>query len=247
MDRRDFGPSGKRTVSPAGTAKGAGANAETNFVRELISKLVAGGLSAAVILLWWPQFFPTDNATTWLVRGVVWTLSFELLVHALMPIERALWESHAGSRVRSGASRASSRFGSPRRSVRGRAGVACAALAVPVALLVAAPQQPAKPKTAAAVRHVTEVKRIVKVERRQVRVAQVVPVASTTPEPPAAPVSAPPAAIHSKPATRSTTRAHRPAPASTQSGPGTQSTSGNSPSTASTPEQVASAPASSAR
>jgi hypothetical protein len=142
-------------------------------VRELLSKLVAGGLSAAVILLWWPNFFPADNATTWLVRGVIWTLSFELLVHALLPLERELWESRVGVRVRSGAG---SRLGAPRRSLRGRATVACGALAVPLTLLTFAPSPPVKTARAASVRHVTEVKRIVKVERRQVRVAKVVPV-----------------------------------------------------------------------
>jgi hypothetical protein len=227
-------------------------DAETNHVRELISKLVAGGLSAAVILLWWPRFFPADNATTWLVRGVVWTLSFELLLHALVPIERGLWDSRTGTRLRSGASRAGSRLGSPRRSVRGRAGVACAALAVPVALLVAAPQQPVKPKPTAAVRHVTEVKRIVKVERRQVRVAQVVPVAATTPEPAAVPASAMTPVIHSKQATRSTTRTQRStprkSPQSTANGStGTRSTSGGSQTTASAPEQVRAAPTSTGR
>src|SRR4051794_37717372 len=189
--------SGSDGPRPGRGSKGGRRNAETNLVRELISKLVAGGLSAAVILLWWPRFFPADNATTWLVRGVVWTLSFELLLQALVPIERALWESGAGARVRSSADR----LGSPRRSVRGRAGVACAAVAVPVALLVAAPSQPAKPKTHAAVRHVTEVKRIVKIERRQVRVAQVVPVASESPQA----TSPAPTLSYNKPVARSTT------------------------------------------
>src|SRR3954471_4581299 len=110
--------------------QGACTNVETNRVRQLLSKLVAGGLSAAVILLWWPRFFPVDNATTWLVRGVVWTLSFEVLLHALLPLERALWESRTGAKVRAGASRAHTR------SRRGRTVVACCALSVPVALLM---------------------------------------------------------------------------------------------------------------
>jgi hypothetical protein len=214
-------------------------------VRELISKLVAGGLSAAVILIWWPRFFPADNATTWLVRGVVWTLSFELLLHALLPIERALWDSRAGERFRS----AGGRLGAPRQSIRGRAGVACAALAVPVALLVAAPPEPVKPKTAAAVRHVTEVKRIVKVERRQVRVAQVVPVAPESPQT----TSPAPTLSYSKPVVRSKTRAQQQSeprkstPVTGNSSSGTKSTTGSSQTTATTPEQVAAAPTSTGR
>jgi hypothetical protein len=158
-------------------------------VRELLSKLIAGGLSAAVILLWWPRFFPAEDATTWLVRGVVWTLSFEVLMHALLPLERALWDSRAGSRVRAGASKATDRLGAPRRSLRGSAMVACSALAVPLALLTFAPAPPVKAVQTASVRHVTEVKRIVKVERKQVRVAQVVPVQAAAPQ--AAPVPDP--------------------------------------------------------
>jgi hypothetical protein len=151
-------------------------------VRELLSKIIAGGLSAAVILLWWPRFFPADDATSWLVRGVVWTLSFEVLMHALAPLERALWDTRAGSRVRAGASKAGDRLGSPRRSLRGSAMVACSALAVPLALLTFAPSPPVKTAQTAPVRHVTEVKRIVKVERRQVRVAKIVPVPGTAPQ-----------------------------------------------------------------
>jgi hypothetical protein len=144
-------------------------------VRELISKLVAGGLSAAVVLLWWPQFFPADTVTAWLVRGVIWTLSFELLLAALGPVEHALWDTPAGRRVRSRASAAGDRIGSPRRSGHGRAMLACSALAVPLTLLAMAPPQAPKPKPATSVRHVTEVKRIIRVVRRPVQVAQVTP------------------------------------------------------------------------
>jgi hypothetical protein len=151
-------------------------------VRELISKLVAGGLSAAVILLWWPRFFPADTAATWLIRGVIWTLSFELLVHALLPLERALWDTRPVKKVRA---TAGDRLGAPRHSMRGQAGVACFALTIPLALLALAPSPPAKSSPAASVRHVTEVKRIVKVERKQVRVPKVVPVeAAPAPAPP---------------------------------------------------------------
>jgi hypothetical protein len=84
--------------------------------------------------------------------------------------------------------------------------VACSALAVPLALLTFAPAPPLKTPKEASVRHVTEVKRIVKVERRQVRVAKVVPVAAAggqvavVPEPPAAQRRA-----VTKPTTRATT------------------------------------------
>jgi hypothetical protein len=196
-------------VRPSLTAQAARGNVERKRVRELLSKLVAGGLSAAVILLWWPRFFPVDNATTWLVRGVLWTLSFELLLHALVPVERALWDTRAGEKVRGGASKVRTR------SMRGRAAIACSALAVPAALLTFAPAPPAKHVAVAPVRHVTEVKRIVKVERKQVRVAQVVPV----PAAPAAPAA--PARSYSAPAQpRQTAKPAAPTP---QKGNGTKS------------------------
>jgi hypothetical protein len=159
-------------------------------VRQLLSKLVAGGLSAAVILLWWPQFFPADTAVAWLIRGVVWTLSFELLLHALAPVEGELWESRPARTVRSRASAAGDLIGSSRRGLGGRAAVACGAIAVPLALLAFAPTQPAKHAPSASVRHVTEVKRIVRVVR-PVRVAKVVPAQSPAAQPagPAAPIT----------------------------------------------------------
>jgi hypothetical protein len=54
----------------------------------LLSKIVAGGLSAGVFLLWWPRHFPADGLQWLVLRGVLWTLSFELLHVALEPLER---------------------------------------------------------------------------------------------------------------------------------------------------------------
>ena len=64
------------------------------FVRQLLSKSIAGGLSAGVVLLWWPVLFEdVDTVGSWFVRGVAWTVCFELLMFALIPFERALWET----------------------------------------------------------------------------------------------------------------------------------------------------------
>ena len=50
-------------------------------VREFLSKSIAGGLSAGVVLLWWPVLFEdVDTVTSWFVRGVAWTVCFELLL-----------------------------------------------------------------------------------------------------------------------------------------------------------------------
>jgi hypothetical protein len=137
-------------------------------VSQLLSKIVAGGLSAAVILIWWPRFFPVDSVEAWLARGVIWTLGFELLVFALVPLEQSLWRSRAAQRVRSrgAAARARVTGNNPSAGRRLRGALACTAVAVPVALLASAPAPPADEAVAAKpVKHVTQIKRVVRVER----------------------------------------------------------------------------------
>ena len=148
-------------------------------MRHLISKLLAGGLAAGVILVWWPLVFPSDSVASWLVRGVLWTLVFELMVHAFMPLEESLWRTRTAHRVARQAQAASARLGtaSPRTRFHGRWVVAGVALVVPTILLASAPSQPLSPRPAVAnVRQVTQVRRIVRIERRSVRVP--VPVVS---------------------------------------------------------------------
>jgi hypothetical protein len=142
-------------------------------VDRLLSKIVAGGLSAGVILLWWPLVFPSDTVESWLVRGVLWTLCFELMLHAFAPLEESLWRTRAARRLAEQAHAAGERLGadSPDTRRRGRMAVAFFALLVPLTLLATAPAHRLSPKPAAAsVRHVTEVKRVVRVERRSVTV-----------------------------------------------------------------------------
>lgn len=143
----------------------------------LLSKIVAGGLSAAVILIWWPLVFPSASLESWLVRGISWTLCFELMLHAFTPIEDALWRSRAARRVVEQAQTAGAKLGagSTSKRVGGRSVIAGVALLVPVALLVNAPVERLAPKQEATqVKHVTQVKRIVRVERRSVTVPRAV-------------------------------------------------------------------------
>jgi hypothetical protein len=54
----------------------------------LLSKVIAAGLAAGVFLLWWPAHLPS-NGVQWLVlRGLAWTLAFEILVLSFVPFER---------------------------------------------------------------------------------------------------------------------------------------------------------------
>ena len=109
-------------------------------MREFLSKSIAGGLSAGVVLLWWPLLFDdVDTVTSWFVRGVAWTLCFELLLIALIPFERALWETAHGERIARRVGSAGSRLhsGTPRRRIGRLSAVASFALAVPVVLVLA--------------------------------------------------------------------------------------------------------------
>jgi len=143
-------------------------------VREFLSKSIAGGLSAGVVLLWWPVLFAeVDTVTSWFVRGVAWTVCFELLLVALIPFERALWETTRGERISRTMGSAGLRLhsGSPRRRMSRLSAVATVALAVPVVLLVAglhkqAPAHAEAPATAPIkVVRVTKVVRPVTVKR----------------------------------------------------------------------------------
>ena len=109
-------------------------------VREFLSKSIAGGLSAGVVLLWWPVLFEdVDTVTSWFIRGVAWTLCFELLLVALIPFERALWETGRGERIARRVGDAGSRLhsGSPRRRIGRLSAVASLALAIPMVLVLA--------------------------------------------------------------------------------------------------------------
>jgi hypothetical protein len=143
-------------------------------VRHLLSKSIAGGLSAAVVLLWWPVLFQDVNSvSSWLVRGVAWTVWFEVLTYALMPFERALWETSRGERLAGRVDAAQSRLhsGSHRRRISRLSAVASMAMAVPVALLVTGLQKQPDARAQGPVVRPIKVVRVTKV----VKVEKVVP------------------------------------------------------------------------
>jgi hypothetical protein len=137
-------------------------------VREFLSKSIAGGLSAGVVLLWWPVLFAeVDTVTSWFVRGVAWTVCFELLLFALIPFERALWETAHGERITRRVGSAGTRLhgGSDRRRMSRLSAVASVAVAVPVALLVAGLHQQGPARAEAAAVSPIKVVRVTKVVR----------------------------------------------------------------------------------
>jgi hypothetical protein len=150
-------------------------------VPNFVAKLIAGGLSAVVILVWWPAVFPADTVASWLARGVAWTFAFEIFLHAFTPLERALWETHPARRLRDRAARPGGGLPLGRSAT-----LACSALAVVGFLLVFAPAQPRHPEPAAT-KHVTEVQRVVRVVRKPpVEVTRVVSADRSVPRPAAA-------------------------------------------------------------
>lgn len=165
----------------------------------VFSKCIAGGLSAALVLLWWPQLVPGASLSAWLGRGVAFTLAFELMLLALRPLEETLWGTRPASRVRERLDTASERLrgGDTVRRLGSSAAIAAVALTVPSLLIVAglSHQRPDKAEKAArAVRivHVTKVVRPVTVQRvvaqTEVPTPAVVAPAAAAPKAKSAPV-----------------------------------------------------------
>jgi hypothetical protein len=53
----------------------------------LLSKIAAGGLTAGVFLIWWPGHIEGEGLGQLVLRGLLWTLAFELLMLAFAPLE----------------------------------------------------------------------------------------------------------------------------------------------------------------
>ena len=203
----------------------------------LFSKLIAGGLSAGVVLLWWPHFFPHDSAGAWVARGIAWTLLAEILVVAVSPLEHAL---RARVAAFGPVGRVSSFF-SGRSRLRAYFALGLAAVAVSLPLMLIATGHPAvaespKPQRVTKVTRVVKVVKQVKVKRIVVREAapaapsyvRTVPAAPVATHPPAAtkPAASKPAksrqqpAAKDKPATPTPTPAPTAAPATPTPAPG---------------------------
>ena len=52
----------------------------------LLSKVIAAGLAAGVFLLWWPAHLPSAGVQWLVLRGLAWTLAFEILVLSFVPV-----------------------------------------------------------------------------------------------------------------------------------------------------------------
>lgn len=108
----------------------------------LVSKIVAGGLSAGVFLFWWPEHVAGDGLLQLVLRGLLWTMSFELLLLTLGPAERLI-ERRVRERAIARGERVRSRLAGVPAPARtgGVVALACCGLAAPIALIADAPKQ----------------------------------------------------------------------------------------------------------
>src|SRR3954447_319129 len=131
-----------------------------SMARDLFSKLLAAGLSAGVFLIWWPEHHPTTGLVSLVVRGALWTLAYELLLVAFVPLERLVRRA-LKERIRE---RRLPPLNAPAR-IGGACVLACAGAALPVFLLAGSDAPRLTPPPA---------KRVVVVKRSVVRRQRVV-------------------------------------------------------------------------
>ena len=135
----------------------------------LIPKVLAGGLSAGIFLLWWPAHV-TATGSEWLfVRGILWSLAFEILLAAYSPVEKAVMGAVRAREPR--------RLRTPR--VARVLTFAAVAVAVPLVMLAGSRPPAAAPARAAAPKVIVK-REIVKREVVVRRVSRVVRVPGPT-------------------------------------------------------------------
>jgi hypothetical protein len=176
----------------------------------LLSKVIAAGLAAGVFLLWWPAHLPSDGVGWLVLRGLAWTLAFEVLVLSFVPLEQMATRALTRRRATSRASRVRRRLAAAPAPARASGAVMLAftGLLLPGLLLLHSGRLPS-PQPAA---HTTKVVRKV-VVRKVVREKTVVvreaapapaPYASTAATAAPAAVAAPKAAAE-RPAKKAAT------------------------------------------
>jgi hypothetical protein len=145
-------------------------------MRDLVSKVLAGGLSGALFLFWWPAAVPGEGAEWLVVRGLLWALAFEVLLLAFCPLERAVAGAVRSRRIQG------LTVGQGARALT----LAAAGLAVPFALLDGTEARPDPVRAAAPKERVIVKREIVRREVVVKRVSKVVPVTvAANPAPPA--------------------------------------------------------------
>jgi hypothetical protein len=149
----------------------------------LLSKVIAAGLAAGVFLLWWPAHLPSAGVPWLVLRGLAWTLAFEILVLSFVPFERMATRALVRRREGGRAARVRRRLAAAPAPARASGAVMLAftGLLLPGLLLLHSGRLP----TAQPVAHTTKVVRKVVVRRvvheRTVVVREAAPAAAPNP------------------------------------------------------------------
>jgi hypothetical protein len=189
-----------------------------NMLDNLLSKVIAAGLAAGVFLLWWPAHLPS-NGVQWLVlRGLAWTLAFEILVLSFVPFERMATRALIRRREGGRAARVRRRLAAAPAPARASGAVMLAftGLLLPGLLLLHSGRLPA----AQPVAHTTKVVRKVVVRKvvheKTVVVREAAPAAAPAPYATTAVTAAAPKTATKAPSTKKTSTSKTPVPPSTQ-------------------------------
>ena len=181
----------------------------------LLSKVIAAGLAAGVFLLWWPAHLPSTGVQWLVLRGLAWTLAFEVLALSFVPLEQMATRAVTRRRSAGRAQRVRSRLAAAPAPARASGAVMLAftGLLLPVLLLLHTGHLPSQPAA-----HTTQVVRKVVVRKvvheRTVVVREAAPQAPARYAAPAAPVTAPKAATQA-PAKKTAATKQTPSPKST--------------------------------
>ena len=188
----------------------------------LLSKVIAAGLAAGVFLLWWPAHLPSTGVPWLVLRGLAWTLAFEILVLSFVPLERMATRALTRRRESSRAARVRRRLAAAPAPARASGAVMLAftGLLLPGLLLL----HSGRPRVAAQpAAHTTKVVRKVVVSKVVREKTVVVREAAPATAPPSAAIAAAPKAAATKASTSKPTRtpSHEPAAKTTTPAPAT--------------------------
>jgi hypothetical protein len=116
-------------------------------LNNLISKVLAAGLAAGVFLLWWPSHLPSAGAQWLVLRGLAWTLAFEVLVLSFSPLESMATRVVARRRAAARARRMRGLLAEAPAPAKASGAVvlACTGVLLPGLLLAHVGRSPAKP------------------------------------------------------------------------------------------------------
>jgi hypothetical protein len=174
----------------------------------LLSKVIAAGLAAGVFLLWWPAHLPSTGVQWLVLRGLSWTLAFEVLALSFVPLEQMATRALTRRRETSRAALVRRRLAAAPAPARagGAVMLAFTGLLLPGLLLLHSGRLPAAQPAA----HTTKVVRKVVVRKVVHERTVVVREAAPAPAPAPSAVRAAPAATASKapaaaPATKTAT------------------------------------------